>query len=1198
MDFTKEQEQVITLRDRNLLVSAAAGSGKTTVLVERICRMILDEKDPMDVDELLVVTFTEAAASEMKNRLLNALMKRSEEEPRNIHLKRQLSLIHQAMITTIDGFCMQFLKEHFYLTELEPGFRVVDNNEQKLIMEDVMEHVLQRFYEEKDPKFLAFVDNYASGRSDEKLVELIKKFYESAISTPWPKLWITRCKQAYEKKDAKQFYSLPILQEIVQDTQLKVKDAMALLSKASDSIAQSAALEKFYLYLLDEKERLAACMNAESVQDFYPILTGYKMGRMPTIRNLDEADGEAKDYAKSMRDGAAKILKELAGDYYFRSPEEMMEDYYGMKDMAGVLCDLTLCFYEEFTKEKRKRDVVDFSDMEHLTLEILYEEPGKVSSVGKSYGRRFKEIMMDEYQDSNALQEAIVSAIQYGRGKKNRFMVGDVKQSIYRFRQAEPELFVEKYDTYRYGDGEEVKIDLDQNFRSRSQVLTFSNQIFEALMQRNLGDIAYDEHASLKYGANYNRDLDELYIPEVVLFDRGMEEEDNQDKEKAEAILIGEKIREFMEKGQVTEKDGSFRKPCYKDIVILLRSKKMAPIIAEELKKMSIPAVAMEKTGYFETPEVNCVLSFLQLVDNVRQDIPLFCVLNSPIVGLKDSELADIKAAGSGKHFYEDVLSYTRKPEIEEKLQDFFRLLEEFRRLAVYRPIHELILLFYEKTGYEKYVGLLPGGNVKQMNLNILVERARAYESSSYHGLFHFLRYIHKLKEYNLELTEGSPDAGKDAVFLMTIHKSKGLEFPMVIVAGLGRGFNKSDAKADLLIGVKEGILLRYIDGKKRIKRDTVFFKAMKNKIVKDNLAEEIRVLYVALTRAKEKLVITGSVKDYEAMKAGAEFLLEGDRVSYSAKLKAKNFLDFILPALFGRKIYTQAMVDISVHGAVLENVESALQLMEKEEAAELFLHPMETKEGQQELRKMFASTYFREAELSLPIKMSVSEIKHHFMDALYEAEEVPEFLVEPATEEESKHHVPAFLAEEGSGETSVNPGALRGTAVHRALECIAFEDHRLEEPTEETIRAELMGIEEAGLMSKEAVELVNVRKLLTFFKSPLGQQMRKAAKEKSLTKEQPFVMAITPKEAGLTVETEDKILVQGIIDAFYEKEGKLVLVDYKTDRVESGKELSDRYRKQMELYKDAIERIFQKPVKSIFLYSFHLQEAIDVLAE
>lgn len=1198
MEFTKEQERVITLRDRNLLVSAAAGSGKTTVLVERICRMILDEADPMDVDELLVVTFTEAAAAEMKNRLLKALMKRSEEEPRNIHLKRQLSLIHQALITTIDGFCMQFLKEHFYLTELEPGFRVVDKNEQQLIMEDVMERVLQEFYEEKDPKFLTFVDNYANGRSDDKLVELIKKLYDSAISTPWPGQWIRECRQTYEKQDPELFYKLPILQEIALDTRLKVTDALQLLKQAAESIAQNPALEKLYVYLLEEKERLEACLGAESVKDFYPVLGGYKMGRMPTIKNLDEADSEAKDRAKGIRDNAGKLLKELVGDYYFRSPEEMMADYYGMRDMAEVLCDLTLSFYEEFTKEKRRRNVVDFSDMEHLTLEILYEEPGKVSAVGKAYGRRFKEIMMDEYQDSNALQEAIVSAIQYGRGRKNRFMVGDVKQSIYRFRQAEPELFVEKYDTYQYGEGEDVKIDLDQNFRSRNQVLSFSNQIFEALMQRDLGDIAYDEHASLKYGAEYNRDLEELYMPEVVLFDRGCAEEETVDKEKAEAILIGEKIREFMESGQVTDKEGGYRKPCYKDIVILLRSKAMAPVIAEELKKMSIPAVTMEKTGYFATAEVNCVLSFLQLVDNVRQDIPLFCVLNSPVIGLTDAELAEVKGAGEGKQFYEAVLSYTGKPEIERKLKGFAELLEEFRRLAAYRPIHELILLFYEKTGYEKYVGLLPGGNVKQMNLNILVERARAYESSSYHGLFHFLRYIHKLKEYNLELTEGSPDAGKDAVFLMTIHKSKGLEFPMVIVAGLGRGFNKRDARADLLTGVKEGVLLRYIDGQKRIKRDTVFFNAMKNKIVKDNLAEEIRVLYVALTRAKEKLVLTGSVKDYEAMKEGAEILLDGDRVSYSAKLKAKNFLDMILPALFGRRIYTQSMVDISVHGSVSEEGESTLQKMEKAEAAELFFHPMETKKGQQELSELFSQTYHRAAEAELPIKMSVSEIKHHFMDALYEGGEVPAFLPEISEEEEKERHLPAFLSEEGSTGSGVNPGALRGTAVHRALECIAFEAACMEEPSEEAIKAELKRIEEAGLMTEEAVELVNVRKLQTFFKSALGQQMCTAARKGALTKEQPFVMAISPQEAGLAVDTEDRILVQGIIDAFYETESELVLVDYKTDRVGSGEELAARYRKQMELYKEAIERIYKKPVKKIFLYSFHLQEAIDVLAE
>jgi ATP-dependent helicase/nuclease subunit A len=658
MRFTDKQQQVIDVRDRNLLVSAAAGSGKTTVLVERICQLVMDEQRPMDIDELLVVTFTNAAAQEMKSRLFVALTQKAKADPTNLHLQKQLSLVHHALITTIDGFCLQFIKEHFYLTDLEPGFRVMDDNERTLLYEDVMDKVLTSFYEEKDPRFIQFVENYVDGRSDERLGMFVGKTYACAMSTPWPKQWLSRCRNMQDEQ----------MHMLMADMKQKVKDAVNMLASAREEIAGYEALTKLDVHLSSELAKVAPVLTEDTYEGCYPLLAGYKMEMLPRASKLEEDEKEAREIARGYRDAAKKLLTDVAEDYFFETPQEIEKDAQALNDMVDILCTMTEAFMDAFAEEKRRRNVVDFADLEHMTLQVLYDEPGKVSKAGMSYAKNFKEIMMDEYQDSNALQEAIIEAIARGHGVENRFMVGDVKQSIYRFRQAEPELFVEKYDRYTYESSSNQKIDLDLNFRSRNQVVQFANQIFEAIMQKDLGDIAYDDHTSLKYGADYNRDLDALFCPKVMVLDNAACEEQ---KDVAEARMIGEQIKWLMAEGKVSAKEG-YRDVSYEDIVILLRSKALAPVIVEELEKMEIPAIAMEKTGYFQSTEIATVLSFLRLVDNVRQDIPMFCVLNSPVVKLSESEIAEIAASAPGKAFYEAAMTYEREDCIGKKLKGFF----------------------------------------------------------------------------------------------------------------------------------------------------------------------------------------------------------------------------------------------------------------------------------------------------------------------------------------------------------------------------------------------------------------------------------------------------------------------------------------------------------------------------------------------
>ncbi|MGN0311311.1 MAG: helicase-exonuclease AddAB subunit AddA [Lachnospiraceae bacterium] len=1205
IEYTKAQKQVIEKRDRNLLVSAAAGSGKTAVLVERICQMVTDKTNPMDIDELLVVTFTNAAAAEMKTRVMNSLQQRLKEDSGNAHLQRQVSLVHSAQITTIDGFCLQFLKEHFYLLDLEPGFRIVDENERTLIMEDVMERVLGEFYQEADPDFLDFVERYTQGKTDDALSSFVYRMFATAQSCPWPEKWLSECEEDYDPAKIHVPEDLKLVDLLLQDARKKMTDAVELLRRAQTHCRDLEGLKKLTADLQELSDSLSFLTKAQQYETFYTALQEYKFPTMPRLSKLTEEEAEIKEEAKAARDEAKDIVKKLKENSFFLPGDQVVKDHLEMQPQIRVLCRMSRRFMEAFAKEKQNRNVVDFGDLEHFTLNILYDEEGVVSPVAEQYRKKFREIMIDEYQDSNALQEAILTAISgETAGKKNLFMVGDVKQSIYRFRQAKPELFIEKYRRYRYEDSEDQKIDLDLNFRSRQQVLRFSNYIFDGLMQEDLGEVPYDEHASLKYGASYDRQLDDLFEATVVVADGKTLEEK---KEVAEAGAIAEKIRQLMEDGRVTEGE-DYRPVRYSDIVILLRKKNLSKGISEELKAQGIPVVDLEKTGYFKTPEVSCVLSFLQVLDNYRQDIPLAAVLASPMVGLSKKQLAQIRAMAPESTFFEAVQCYDKADGIGEKLGDFFQLLQEFRKMAVYLPIHELLQELYEKTGYYDYVQMMPQGQMRRMNLDILVQRAKAYEQTSYHGLFHFLRYIDKLKEYDMDLSEGGTSDGQDAVRLMTIHKSKGLEFPIVIVAGLGNVFYNGESREALITDGRYGIALKYTDAKRRITRESLDMAAMKSVLKADNLAEEIRVLYVALTRAKEKLILTGAVRDLNKIRQKSALMLnEEHRLTYSSKLRAGSFYQWILPLLYDNLAHTRADFTLKEHEpgepCALEEAVDRFRL------AELIKEPAGTKEGQERIREQFSKEYHHKKELDLKQKMSVSEIKHHFMERAFAQDLLDqgasgEDWEEPQlTGEGTKDAVPEFMKKTGTKTIPAflgaipeeNRGAMRGTAMHRVLECMDFAGGFTKNLTLETVKCEIASLLSEGLINESMFELTDPKGILAFFQSEIGHLAVDCAMKKKLRKEQPFVMGIPPKEAGIEMDSEDLVLVQGIIDVFMETEEGIVLLDYKTDAVNCGEELLKRYAKQMELYKHALEKQFLKPVVRVCLYSFSLQEVIDV---
>ncbi len=1225
-NWTAEQEKVITLRDRNLLVSAAAGSGKTAVLVERICMRVMDREHPCNIDELLVVTFTKAAAAEMRGRIADSLEKRLEADPENTHLQKQVVLSRNAQITTIDGFCLNLLKEHFYLLDMEPGFQVMDENEKKLLMEDVFNQVVNEYYKKRTPEFISFVENYCTGKKDEELAEFVFSMYQNASSHPWPKHWLKECIEGYQDESVENH---PLLHAVWQETKQILQDLADELAEINDEVATIPELEKLYLDLTNIREDVLAVRNKETFAELGEAVRNFNFATMPRISSKDESVLEVKEAAKKVRDLTKKQIQGLAAGYFSSKAENLVTEEKLAYPMMKVLCDLTMSFMDAFGEAKRKKNRVDFNDVEHLALSILVDQEGRETAFARECQKQYKEIMIDEYQDSNLLQEYILTAISTcSEGKNNIFMVGDVKQSIYRFRLARPDMFVDKYNRYTLENSKEQKVLLDANFRSRFQVLDFSNDVFRSLMQADLGDISYDKAAELKIGARYSEEEKERFKTEVLLVDEASFEETDYTKEKAESLAIAARILKEVREGMVTDKEtGKLRPARFEDIVVLSRSTVWWDTLKEVLAQQNIPAIITGNTGYFDSIEIITILAFLQVIDNRMQDIPLVTVLTSPIGGLNKEDLAVIKNKYPREKYCKACVLFSeeeenglnsRRKEIKSKLNKIFGLIDDLKRRAGYEPVYELLEEIYEETGFYYQMGVLPQGHIRMQNLDMLIEKAYSFENSSYHGLYHFLRYISKIRKYEIDFPISGDNLDLNAVRIMTIHKSKGLEFPVVIVSALSRQFNTSDTKARLITHPEYGAALEITDGIRRTRRQGFFKQAMKGMVHKENLAEEIRVLYVALTRAKEQLILTGVVKNQDAVEeVFRSYEHKSGVLSYTDKLRGKSYLEWLLKILAP----LQNKYDIQLTTFDKLNEELIIEKMIKTDKTPWFIegdngnsnkeYPVKADkavvdEMQKDIKQQFSYIYAYEDARRVPLKMSVSDIKHHVMEEIFLTDEnrveeiVPEFLVE-----DKEKRVPVFL--QGEAAPDENPGALRGTAFHRVMECMRFEENKwIELGSRETrkdldaeVLAELERQLSEGLITPEIARLIYIGKISNFITSSLFAELHEAAQKGLLRKEQPFVMGISPFEAGIelpeTVKEQPTVLVQGIIDVFYEKEGKITLLDYKTDKVKTGEELILRYKKQMELYKEAIMRATGKEVNRIVLYSFSLEETIDV---
>lgn len=1019
---------------------------------------------------------------------------------------------------------------------------------------------------------------------------------------PWPTEWLDSLLEPYQVRTTEELLAAPWMQQVWQEIRGQLEDIQKTAETLLLDLQQLAGAEGHpYEEAVQSDLRWIGCLlEATDYPAMLEVAAGWPKFADLSRKKFPWADDEEKKSYQNRRKEVKDRLLDLQATYLTKSLDDIVEE---MQDLSGIVAEmirLVKSFDQAFAARKRKLGLMDFSDMEHFALDILVDRTThEIRPVAKEMARFFEEVMVDEYQDSNYLQETILHAVsKESLGSNNYFMVGDVKQSIYRFRQAEPKIFNDKYAAFTKEESSHQRIDLDQNFRSRGNIIETVNDVFRYIMLPDMGGVAYDDDATLKLGAKYpdsNADLRTEFL--MVQKDDPVFADENIQADEAEWVKIALRINELIASGiQIYDKKMDGMRPLtYGDIAVLRRglSGGVGERMMEVFESYRIPSHLESSTGYFNTLEVEVVLSFLRILDNPRQEVPLVAVLRSPIVGYTDEQLSRIRLEYPECSFTEAVFAYGEAHEEDACLQKFLNLYETMRQKSVDTSIHRMIQLFYLQTGYVEYVSALPGGAVRKANLEKLIDLAVTYENSSFRGLFHFVNYIEKLKKYQVDFGEADLTGEEDnAVRIMTIHKSKGLEFPVVVLSGATKGFNKSDYTGEVLLHANLGIGLHRIDPMRRVKSDTLYQEYLSGQIQLDLLGEELRVLYVALTRAREKLIVTGSMsaKDYE------ELTLKqvGFGESFQERRKAGCYLKWMMPAILHNPGKYQLEAVEGAHlilGVVAEEVEDAIT---REQLVSQIA--MAKDEDIHALEEGFQFTYGYSRRSGYKNKYSVSELKHlaiegAMADGLLPEHEDGESKALFGTEEKKKIR-PAFLS--GEDTDAIYVGALRGTAMHRYMECFDF----VRPNAAETYEEQLEEMKAAGKVTAEQEELLRDRQLKSFLHSDIAGRMMSAATLGNLYKERAFVMGDTPEhflDGSTTSESGEMILVQGIIDVFFKEEDGIVLLDYKTDRVESAEELILRYRRQMELYADAIWRTQGMPVKEMYLYSFALGETILV---
>lgn len=1177
--WTEDQKKIIEMRNSNILVSAAAGSGKTAVLVERIYSRVMDREHPIDVDRFVVVTFTKAAAAQMRDRLRDRFETALAQDPENVHLQRQTGLISTAHISTVHSFCGYVIQNYFHRIGLDPSYRMGTNSELALLQTEILDQMLEEEYEAQKPDFVEFASMSMFNRTDAGMSDMIRQVYHTAMSSPFPKKWLEQMERFLEIEDEEEWKSSEFCSMLMEECHRIVEGVRVGTQKLLQCCHEPAGPYYYEPYIEELAQICETLAKAETYDDFWEAVQHVSFGTMRKKKD-DSVEEARRLYVYEERNEYKKIMTQMKEQFFARTVEENLEDLEAMGSKIKTVLRLVRCFMERYTQEKRERNIVDFNDLEQLALEILltWDEAAKSfvpSEAAKELSEFFEEIMIDEYQDSNRVQDTLLRSVSRdGRSGRhpNRFMVGDVKQSIYRFRNACPELFVEKL--YRYetdGSGPDRRIDLHQNFRSREIILEGTNRVFDRIMHSDLGGVEYDKDARLQCGRTFPKTSYETAKKTdtyVIL--------SGQDAE-LEGRLIATKIREMTarEHPLYVEDGGSYRPAEYRDIVILVRSvKSVGQAYFNVLTQAGIPVVMEHSQGFFDTREIRLMTSMLQVLDNPHQDMPLAAVLVSPMFSFTEEELAQIRSGSREMDLYDSLCRYERSGVLLDKIENFRQLLNRLREKISYATAAELIRDIYEATGIYEAVRMMPDGIKRTANMDGLMEQARQFDSTTYHGLFQFVRYINRIQEQKEELGEVNL-AGEEenVVRIMTIHKSKGLEFPICIVGAMGKRLKKNSTSF-LTICQEIGMASDIIDNEARTKKENIYNRLLKRKNELADLGEEMRILYVAMTRAKEKLILVGCAKEVKQRE-----------LHYQGRTGMNTYLEMVMPAVMTEPDYFTLQY---VEEEELVQTEAAEQLREhlEEESLYNFDTSIVYDEEIHGWLELLDGVVKKERE-PLPVKVSVSDLKVKSMEEL----DTEDFTILTHEEAEEEMPVPAFMQKEAAV-ADARRGAAYGTIWHQVMAAIPFlADASAAELEEEVERLVL-----AGRLRQEEKEVIRCHKLQRFFASGLGRQMCQAAAEGRLYREQPFVIEKPAHEIFPERSETETVLVQGIMDAFYEEDSGLVLVDYKTDAIQNGEEaiLTERYQTQMRLYKEALENMTGKRVERCVLYSFSLQKEID----
>lgn len=1202
--WTNEQLQAIQEKNSNILVAAAAGSGKTAVLVERIIHKIIDEQ--MDIDKILVVTFTNAAASEMRERILEAIYKKLEENPENVHLQRQIILLNKASICTIHSFCLDVIHNHFYEIDLPSNFKIADTAEIDLLKQEVLDDLFEQKYTENDKNFIELLENYTNYRGDEALQELVLKIYKFIQSSPFPIKWLQEKLELLKIKDkdiSQTIWGKLIIQTVDDD----IQESIMQLEVTKSKMALYPEMTKFYQTISEDIINLQDLQKYNYWDELYIKLLNFNFSKWPVDKKVIN---DLKEDSKEIRDKVKKHIKEKTAKLLSCSQEQAVKDLKIITPILEKLSNLVTEFTKNFAEKKKEKNCIDFNDIEHFALKILLDENNNPTEVAKKYKEKFEEIAIDEYQDSNLVQEAILTSISKGN---NIFMVGDVKQSIYKFRQARPELFLQKYDEYKNKEEkaqeDNLKIQLFRNFRSRQNILNITNLVFESIMSKELGDINYNENEYLNYGANYPEpeeiknyagiaelDIIDLKEDESITAFEGEEDEEEQERvedDVLEAKFVANKIQELLNSNyMVFDKKQGYRKIRPKDIVILLRAtSNLSPIYEKELSDLELPVFSDTSGTYLDTVEIQTILSVLKIIDNPLQDIPLVVVLRSSICNFTDNDLITIRLTDRNCNFYEALIK-TRlicDGDLKNKIESFLEKLEKWKSISQYMPLDEFIWQIYLDTGYYQYVGLLPNGAMRQANLKTLFEKAKQYEKASFKGLFNFIQFIDKLKKQNGDLASAKLiGENEDVIRIMSIHKSKGLEFPVVFLCNSHKKFNMQDLNDNILLHQDIGFGPTIMDTTRKIKYSSIAKDAIKLKMKQETLSEEQRILYVALTRAKEKLYITGRSKDFTKYVQDKNKVLEmyeSENIKLDAKLmkKANSYLDWIMYVylfnqgrtitLKGESYKLSDIITLNVSNKkdllkalAKEEVVEQIDLKEKIEQILKNKSDEENKKSEQALKELLEWKYDYIVDTTLPTKSSVTKIKQ-------EKIKLEEMLkgIESEEVEYKKSYTPKFMQEDKKISS-----AEKGTLVHL---CIQRLDERKDYELKD-IQNMILNLVEKEIITQNEADAIDVDLIYQYTKSQLFEELRQA---KEVHKEQPFYINIPAKEVIREAENSNKnILVQGIIDLYYiDKNDNLILIDFKTDYISNEpnakEKILDKYKVQLEIYKTALEQALNR---------------------